>query len=259
MLEVAIVIPTSGNRMEYLTQSVDSILRQVGNFKVHILIGCPPEKHAFLKRAFDGCATVIAETPLEGLSAKIDDLLRRTPDSAKYISWLGDDDLLAPKSLEATIGALEDKPSGSLAYGGCDYIDSNGCLVARNPSGLWAAKILPFAPQLVPQPGSLFRREHFLLSGGLDHSLNLAFDFDLMLRLKQIGGLIFINRTLAQFRWHPTSLSVKRRLQSALEASQVRRSHYTGISKWLWFLWEPQVIMATWIAGKVITLRSKLA
>ncbi|MBW8870871.1 MAG: hypothetical protein JF618_01400, partial [Leifsonia sp.] len=43
-------------------------------------------------------------------------------------------------------------------YGGCDYIDENGAKVWQNNSGPWAAPLLRIGPDLVPQPGSLFRR-----------------------------------------------------------------------------------------------------
>jgi hypothetical protein len=43
--------------------------------------------------------------------------------------------------------------------------------------------------------------------------------------LSKVGRLSYLNETLADFRWHPDSLSVRRRADSVREASVVRRSH----------------------------------
>jgi hypothetical protein len=94
--------------------------------------------------------------------------------------------------------------------------------------------------------------------GGLSPQFDLAFDFDLFLKLKQIGELHYIGKTLAQFRWHPDSLSVKRRWVSVSEASRVRRKHYKGVMRIVWPLWEPWVMVATWLAGKLVTFRLRL-
>ena len=156
-----------------------------------------------------------------------------------------------------TVAAFEKDPGVVMTYGGCDYIDANGDVIFTNQSGEWASKILRFGPQLIPQPGSLMRRTAFEKTNGLSNEFALAFDFDLFLQLKNQGNFAYLNKKLAQFRWHPTSLSVKRRMRSATEASRVRRRHYNGLAQLLWWLWEPFVILATWAAGKLVNLRTK--
>jgi hypothetical protein len=47
-------------------------------------------------------------------------------------------------------------------------------------------------------------------------------DLDLFLRLRRRGRLIAVPRTLASFRWHPDSTTVRSEEASAEEADQVR-------------------------------------
>ena len=85
----------------------------------------------------------------------------------------------------------------------------------------------------------------------------MAFDFDLLLKLKGIGKLKFLDATLASFRWHPESLSVEFRKKSVSEASQVRISHLPKALKPISWLWEYPVKKATLIAGSRVTLKAK--
>lgn len=257
MVKIGLVIPTAFNRPEYLPLAYESIQSQEGEFELVIVVGCPPSKLEAVRKALPADAVVIAEPEAPGLAAKLDGLLRSLPSDCVHIAWLGDDDLLTPGSLQSAVAAMEADGSISMVYGGCDYIDAEGRVIFNNPSGQWAAGILNFGPQLIPQPGSLMRAKHFFSTPGLSNRFALAFDFDLFLNLKAQGPLVHIPKTLAQFRWHPTSLSVKRRMTSALEASRVRRAHYTGLAKVLWVLWEPLVIIATWAAGKLVSIRTR--
>lgn len=251
------MIPTAYNRPEYLPLAYDSIKSQSGDFQLELIVGCPKDKIKAVAEALPPGAKVVEEPASPGLASKLDGLLKSLPSDCEYIAWLGDDDILTPESLQETIAAMEADHSISMVFGGCDYIDAHGKTIFNNSSGQWAAAILNFGPQLIPQPGSLMRAESYRATGGLSNEFALAFDFDLFLKLKAQGKLAHVPKTLAQFRWHPTSLSVRRRMTSALEASKVRRSHYVGIARSLWVLWEPLVIIATWAAGKLVSIRTQ--
>jgi GT2 family glycosyltransferase len=165
--------------------------------------------------------------------------------------------LLAPGSLSETAQALDSDPATVLVYGSCDYVDPNGKVVWVNKSGPWASPLLHFGPDLIPQPGALFRRSAFEKVGGLSKTYDWAFDFDLLLKLKKTGKLRFINKTLASFRWHPESLSVEYRTMSVEEASKVRVHHLPEFVRPVSCLWEYPVKKATLIAGNRVTARAK--
>ena len=260
MKRIGVVIPTIFSRPKYLPIAARS-LRAAGD--CHILVTCPEPtaEQMVLVEALKAEGLIdqqIVETPGKSLPGKIAEALRFLPDNCDLIAWLGDDDLLTPGSLTIAQAKLEALPDAVMVYGGVDYIDKNGMVLFTNPSAQFHEKLLRFGPQLIPQPGALWRRRAFEAVGGLSNEFNLAFDFDLFLRLSKIGELRHIDQTLAQFRWHPDSLSVKNRLASSMEASKVRRSHYSGVSRLLWPLWEPAVVVSTWMAGKLVNFRSRL-
>jgi hypothetical protein len=143
-----------------------------------------------------------------------------------------------------------------MVFGSCDYIDPAGKVIWKNKSGQWAVPLLRFGPDLIPQPGALFRRSAFNKAGMLKSKYDWAFDFDLFIELSKLGKLKFVDQTLAQFRWHPESLSVEFRKKSVTEASKVRFSHLPKVLQPISLLWEYPVRQATLMAGKRVTSRA---
>jgi GT2 family glycosyltransferase len=144
-----------------------------------------------------------------------------------------------------------------LVFGGCDYIDPKGKVVWTNKSGTFTVPLLRFGPNLIPQPGALFRRSAFDKVGGLDTSFAWAFDFELLIKLSKIGKLSYLNKVLSSFRWHPESLSVEYRKKSVAEASRVRVSHRPALLKPGSFIWEMPVRYATLSAGNRVTSKAR--
>ena len=179
------------------------------------------------------------------------------PASIEYVNWLGDDDRLIPSSITTCVGVLDSKKDVVMSFGACEYIDAQGSVVWKNRSGQWAVSLMRFGPDLIPQPGALFRRSAFATLGGLRTNFGWAFDFDLFIRLSKLGKLKYINQTLAQFRWHPESLSVEHRKSSVAEASQVRVSHLPAWLRPFSFLWEYPVRQATLVAGNRLTAKAQ--
>jgi GT2 family glycosyltransferase len=243
--KVGIVVPTIGQRPEYLPLALKSI-REAGNAYI-LLVG---------NKGFDA-STFLAEGLIDqyldeqdpGLAAKINYGFRALPATIRYINWLGDDDLLTKDSLKIALGRITREDSPVLIYGGCEYIDPAGKPIFTNKSGSWAVPLLRFGPQLIPQPGALYRRDAFEELGGLSQRFGWAFDFELFLSLSKKGKVAFVPEVLARFRWHPGSLSVSRRAESVKEASQVRVSHLPKLLKPVSFVWEYPVRIATYLAG----------
>lgn len=250
---VGIVVPTLGERPDYLEQCLKSI-RAAG--QAHILLVAPKALDTTNLQSAGLVDSVVADTG-SGLPAAINSGIELLPESVEYVNWLGDDDLLQPGALGEGISVLDQEQEVVMVFGACDYIDSDGGLVWENRSGGWAVPLLRFGPDLIPQPGALFRRSTFNLVGGLKTDLGWAFDFDLFIRFSKVGKLHFINQTLAQFRWHPESLSVEHRKRSVEEASQVRVSHLPTFLRALSFIWEYPVRQATLIAGKRLTAQAQ--
>lgn len=252
-VRVGIVVPTLGKRPSYLKQSLESI-QAAG--AAHICLVAPKE--------FDcqglingGLIHQFLVDPGAGLAAAINEGFSKMPTEIEYINWLGDDDFLAPDSISDAVDVLDADPTAVLVYGSCEYVNPSGELVWVNKSGQWASKFLSFGPDLIPQPGALFRRKAFEQVGQLSISYKWAFDFDLLLRLKKIGKLRFIKKNLSSFRWHPESLSVAYRKESVIEASKVRVSHLPKALRSISLFWEYPVQVATLLAGQRLTSKAQ--
>ena len=250
---VGIVVPTLGSRADYLRQCLDSI-KVAG--EVHVCLVAPADFNYHELMRLNLIHQFVID-PGTGLPEAINKGFSELPLGIEYINWLGDDDLLSPCSIAKASSVLDAEPNTVLVYGSCDYVDPQGQVAWTNRSGQWATKILGFGPQLIPQPGCLFRRSAYIQIGGLNTDFNWAFDFDLLLNLKKVGGLKFIDTTLASFRWHPESLSVEYRIKSVAEASKVRISHLPGPIKSISWLWEYPIKKATLVSGWRVTERAK--
>lgn len=219
----------------------------------YLLLVSPVE----LSREIRNLADQVIPDPGLGLAEAINYGMKSLPNDILYANWIGDDDLLADNSLQVLRDELERNQKLSLVYGKCTYIDSDGVQIGINQMGRLAAKILGYGPDLIPQPSSLFRLDDFKRVLGLDSNYKNAFDFDLFLKFKKIGKLEYVPEMISYFRWHNESLSVNQRWRAVKEASKVRRSHYTPPLKAISIVWEPVIAAATFVAGKMISARSK--
>ena len=253
MKRIGVVVPTLFSRSDYLRQSLEAI-QKAGDAYV-ILMGPNVETNS---KDYEGLFDQLIEELKTGtLSEKLSFALRSFPENIDLLTWIGDDDLLAPGSLDFIEQQFRNDEDLSLIYGACDYIDSNGNKIGQNKSGPWALGLSKIGPFLAPQPGSLFGREAFESMGGLDPNLKLAFDFDLFLGLSRHGKAKYINKTLASFRWHEDSLSVGQRKNSVREASTVRTKHASSWLRPLLTITNPLVEQATYLAGTLVNRRLK--
>jgi len=250
---VGIVVPTLGSRPNYLQLCLESI-GAAGDAYVCLVA---PENFDSSSLLEAGLVDQVLDDLGNGLAEAINYGIKKMPNQIEYVNWLGDDDLLAEGTLEKLVATLDGDPTTVLVYGSCNYINAEGDVVWRNRSGKWASPLLHFGPDLIPQPGALFRKNAFEKVGGLSSVFDWAFDFDLLLKLKKVGKLRFIDQTLASFRWHQDSLSVGQRANSVAEASRVRISHLPGFLRPISFLWEFPVSKATLVAGNRLSARTK--
>ena len=247
------MVPTLGTRPDYLRQCLTSI-RAAGGSLIHIVA---PSSVNFASVIESDLFDAVIDDPGLGLAAAIDVGLKSFPDSVVFVNWLGDDDELGAGSIHRAVSVLEDDSRIALVYGRCEYIDDVGKRLWVNKSGKYAKYLLRFGPQLIPQPGALFRRDVYEQIGGLDRRYKWAFDLDLLIRLSRVGRLHFVPTTLGRFRWHEGSLSVGGRQGSVREASEIRVAALPAVVRVFAPLWEKPIRWTIMRAGERLTLRSK--
>ena len=250
--EVLIVIPTLGQRVDYLRQTLESIRNQ--QVEADITVVTPASATAARALAHEFGAEVIDDPG--SLPAAINLGVSEAGIQHRYVNWLGDDDLLTDQSLESTVGALRANPRAVVAYGSCRYIDPQGKELWVSKAGKWADRILTWGPDLIPQPGMLIRKEAWDMVGGVDESLSHAFDLDLLLKLKNQGEFTPVDQVVSCFRWHPESLTVSDRSKSLNESEEIKRRYLSPRQDKLKWLWEQPVRVATRFAAQRLNKRA---
>ncbi|MGY2874537.1 GT2 family glycosyltransferase [Marmoricola sp. URHA0025 HA25] len=256
-MTVLMVVPTLGERPAMLRKSLESIATQ--GVDVDIVAVAPPGKGVEeLVTEFGG--RFVPDPGQGGQSGAINAGIAAAAEGTEYFAWLGDDDLLAPGSLAATTAALAARSDATLAYGWCDYIDLEGRVVFRSNAGRIADWILRFGPNLIPQPGSLARFSHVRELGGVSVEATQTMDLDLWLRLRKRGPFVALNQTLASFRWHADSLTVRDEKFSMNQSDETRMRHMTPLGARLYrtvFRWPGW--WALWLAKRRVRFNTARA
>jgi len=251
--DVLLVVATLGRRPEYLRQTLTSIRDQ--SVPADIVIVAPLDAPGIAEAAREFGAALV---PDPGSLPKAINLgVERALTHHAFVNWLNDDDVLEPGSLAATVSALKAHPTASAASGACRYIDGNGRQLWISRAGRWAPRILSWGPDLIPQPGMLIRASAWRQVGGLDTSYRLAFDLDLLLRLKRLGPLIDCGAVVSSFRWHADSLTVDDRGTNLAESERAKRKALSPGARRLAWLWERPVRIATRMAAREVGRRAR--
>jgi glycosyltransferase involved in cell wall biosynthesis len=223
---VLYVVPTLGQRADYLAQTLDSLESQ-DHPSVTVVLVAPAGAEQVRAEAANRHHQFVAQSST-GMSAAINEGWRAYGDDHEFWAWIGDDDTLTPGSTQRVVQRLMAEPGASMVYGRCHYVDEDGnSLFVVRPTAL-ASRLMRWGPNLVPQPGSVARAAAVRQAGLLDESLRYAMDLDLFLRLQDVGPVRHLPDVLATFRWHSASTTVASSSASEAEARAVRARTWTG-------------------------------
>ena len=250
---VLLVVATLGRRPEYLRQTLTSMREQEVSADVVVVAPDSLREESTILSEFD-CQFVRDPGTLPGA---INLGVREGLSGHDFVSWLNDDDLLEPGSLQATTSLLDMASQAVVVYGACRYIDETGRELWVSRAGPWATRILSWGPDLIPQPGMLIRASAWQAVNGLDESFRFAFDLDLLLRLKTLGELRDTGTVVSAFRWHADSLTVGDRSQSLAESERAKRQALGPRARRLAWTWEAPVRAATRVAAREVSRRAR--
>lgn len=226
------MVPTLGRNLAWLKKTLESVSSQ--SVDVDLVVVAPNSAPiADLVRDMGGrCLEERGRSLSEALNQGFEiDKADSKYAAIKYFAWIGDDDLLAPRSLEKTVTALEARPDAALVLGRVRYITAEGATKWVLRSGAWASWYARLGQNFMSQPGSLMRRSHFEAVGGLDTELKNSMDQDLFLRLAQTGAVVYVPFEVAAFRVHHGSISSNKGEQD--ERRLVTESFRPSIPWWL--------------------------
>jgi hypothetical protein len=215
---VLVIVPTLGERGDYLAQCLDSI--RFSGMTTCVTLVDSSVQGVELNSTHLGTRIIRAEP--KGLSAAINLGVEVSKCNSEFITWLGDDDFYTPGGLAILANLLSSSPNSTFALGSCKYLDPFGnailTLVPGSSHKFWTRYITT----RVAQPATLFRRSAFEAAGRLDESLRYAMDLDLWLKFWDIGPSVSTKEICAMYRWHSGSLSSAGERQASLEGRKLR-------------------------------------
>jgi GT2 family glycosyltransferase len=251
--EVLLVVPTLGRRPEFLEQALASIRAQSVPSDIVVVAPCKASEAVAMAAKWGARHIPDPGSLPKAINLGVSEGLAHH----SFVAWLNDDDLLEEGSLAATTRVLSEHRDAVVAFGGCRYINERGEVLWVSNAGRWAPRILPWGPDLVPQPGMLIRADAWRRVGGLDTSYRLVFDLDLLLRLRRIGRIVATGTIVSSFRWHADSLTVDSRDVNLQESERAKRQALSPAQRrWAW-MWERPVRWATRVAADRLNRRAQ--
>lgn len=252
---VLVVLPTLGDRLETLRETLESVDRQRADLDLTIALVLPPSAEA-ARALGEEFGALVVDDPRQGISEAINRGIAARTDE-EYYAWVGDDDLFRDGGLARLRALLDADGRAVLAFGGCDYIDHEGRTIAVSNAGALAPAILAWGPDLIPHPGTMIRLDDLEAIGGFDRTLRFAMDLDAFLRLRRRGRFVWTRTSVSAFRWHAASLTVSDRSASSRESEAVKRRHTPAAIRWLSPLWLLPVRWASAFAARGLNSRAR--
>ncbi len=230
---VSVVIPAY-KHAAYIAQAIDSVLAQTfRDFELIVVNDGSPDNTAEVVKPYveSGQVTRYIEQANAGQAAARNRGIAAA--RGRYIALLDDDDWWPADKLQWQVAALEPSSGAALVYG--DALTHDG-----KRDRLHQRAIAPdvnvrrtfLLKNRILSPGqALISSEAMTKVGGFDPALWGADDWDLYLRLAQVGRFLYQPRLALHYRWHPGNASqdVTRMYRNA---RRVLRQHLGWCPRW---------------------------
>lgn len=216
------IITCTWNSEPYLAQSIASVLAQDYPHIEYIFVDGGStdgtlERIKSLQRPYHLLTNVgggISRAMNEGIRIATGDIIAHLH---------SDDYYLGPEVLSTVARHLQ--ASGSNWLFGRILRDVGGKLEAEKYVSPRYSHSRLLRNNFIPHPATFVRREFIQRAGGFDIRLKYAMDYDLWLKLAELGEPVQLDEPLAAFREHQGSLSTRDRLPALEEDFRVRLAH----------------------------------
>jgi GT2 family glycosyltransferase len=221
-LVTRVIVATLGERPSLKATLVSIAKQKIKDLEVKIV--CPQnnlEKVQEIVQEYLPLNFELIHDAGKGLSAAINQGYEAQGDF-EYFCWLNDDDELTTGSLERSINSLDANPNFCAVIGTLGYLRKDKNKIMRNRVIKLNILITKIGPNIIPQPGSLVRRNSIGEARLLNEKYKYAMDLDMWLRIMKIGKIGILKETQAVMNWHQDSITVSNRKKASIEAFQIR-------------------------------------
>ncbi|MDX5592442.1 glycosyltransferase family 2 protein [Pseudovibrio sp. SPO723] len=201
---VTVLIPAR-NAEATLAQTLESLKTQTfRRFEVLVVNDGSSDRTAQVVTAFQRKMRRLQmiDGPAKGISAALNQGLQQI--SSPFVARLDADDLADPTRLGKQLAALEDNPNWVLCGSDVSRIDEAGAPLGgmTSPTTPEAIAHRLWEKNCLYHPSIMFRREAVMRVGGYRSLYDGAEDYDLYLRLCEIGELASLPEMLTAYRIH---------------------------------------------------------
>ncbi len=238
-IRISIVTP-SYNQGGFLSQTIESVLSQEGNFTIDYIImdGGSRDNSVEIIKKYEGfladgkwpvhCRGIRYRWISEKDGGQTDALNKGfSLAQGDILAWLNSDDTYLPGALKIVVAAFSDRPDIGLVYGKALFTDELGSKLSSVNTGPTDFRGLAVL-NLICQPSAFFRRSVWEAAGPMDVALHYTMDHDLWIRISRIAKLLYIEHNLATYRMHGESKSMSPRQALGFQAEILNtvRKHY---------------------------------
>ena len=232
MTKVSIIIATR-NRCGILPRAVESARRAGTDVEIVIVDDASDDRTQDVCEAWSDIRYVRARRRQGPGGARNLGLIAST---SEYISFLDDDDLRLPGSLDAQVNLLEAYPEAGMSYGRALFGDEEcrpkgGFYPSFCPHGDVFQELLQW--NFIPCPSVVFRRACIRRIGLLDEEATGLEDWDLWVRIAELYPVIAVAEAVAIWR-QPTFTSdqfTARPEKLHLTARRLHREKWLGLPR----------------------------
>ena len=199
-MKLTSIIVTTHNRPQLLRRAVESAFAAGTNVEVVVVDDASTDKTAAVCRELTGIKYVRVDRNQRVAGARNLGLLVC---SGEYITFLDDDDVRLPGSLESQIKLLEANPEAGLIYGRAILADQTGKSTNQSypfvcPQGdvLWEL----LGQNFIPCGTAVFRRSCLDRIGLLDQSLAGLDDWDFWIRIAELYSILALEELVLCWR-----------------------------------------------------------
>ena len=232
------LITPSFNQARFIRRTIDSVLSQEGPFELdyRVFDGGSTDGTRAILESYGRQLRWVSE-PDEGQVDAINKGLKTA--TGDVVGWINSDDVLMPGALARVVAAFEAVPTAEWVHGRCVIIDE-----IDRPTRSWVSLYKDYrcrrhsferllTENYVSQMTAFWRRGVHQEIGYLDPAQDLAFDYDLFLRLARRGAPVYIEEPIACFRWYGTSKSGGGFALQARQATEIAARHGADTSAWM--------------------------
>lgn len=204
--KISIYIPAF-NASRYIIRAVESVLEQdVRDLEVCIADdGSRDGTIELLEQRFEGNPKVTwSSNPNGGIGFASNRAITMT--RGIYIGQLDSDDCLKPGAVRTLAAYLDENPEVACCYGSCERVDADGNYLQNEYSWPVFSREKMMITSIAHH-FRMFRRQAFERTEKFREDIANAVDYDMFLKLSEVGKFKHIDEILYQRRWHGENTS----------------------------------------------------